>query len=73
MIVQLAGLSFHTVSPSRFELLSVRDDVGTGDKVSIEFTGDGWAIVYQQPNRLPIWRRFESRDAAASLIASRQL
>lgn len=71
MIINLAGLHFHTVSPSRFELLSVRDDIASGDTVEIYFNGFKWAIAYYQPGRLPIRRYFESRDAAASLIASR--
>lgn len=73
MLVNLQGLTFETQSPSRFRLVSVREDCGAGDTVDVAFTGMSWAIVYRPGAcRVPIIRPFESRDAAVALIASRR-
>lgn len=73
MLVNLQGLTFETDTPSRFRLVSVREDCGAGDEVHVAFTGLSWAIVYQPgASRVPIVRPFESRDAAIGLIASRR-
>jgi hypothetical protein len=80
MILTLAGLAFKAHSPSDLQLISLRDDVGTGDTVHVRFNlpspsgspGPGkWVIEYRQPNGHSVTRVFPSRDAAINLIAER--
>lgn len=73
MILSLAGLNFKAHSPSDLQLLSVRDDAGTGDTVHVRFLNPKWVIEYRQPNGHTVTRIFPSRDAAVELIASRAL
>lgn len=72
MNINLSGLTFRAHSPSHFELLSVNDDVGTGARVAVIFTGKTWAIDYSAPGKPAISRMFPSRDAAVQLIADRR-
>lgn len=72
MILSLAGLDFKAHSPSNFQLVSVRDDVGTGDTVHIRFLDPKWVIEYRQSNGHTVTRIFPSRDAAVELIASQR-
>lgn len=71
MILNLAGLDFKAHSPSNFQLLSVRDDVGNSDTVHIRYLNPKWVIEYRQLNGHTVTRIFPSRDAAIDLIASR--
>jgi hypothetical protein len=71
MILNLAGLDFKAHSPSDLQLISLRDDVGTGDTVHVRFVNPKWVIEYRQPNGHTVTRPFPSRDAAIDLIASR--
>ena len=71
MNIELSGLTFRAHSPSRFELLSVNDDVGAGATVAVLFNGLTWAIDYSAPGT-HVQRAFPSRDAAIELIAGRR-
>ena len=70
-----AGLRFQVHSPSQYELLSIRDDIGQGDRVFVMFTSHGWGILYhvttQSGSSHNIFRPFASREAAIAMIASR--
>ena len=71
MNIELSGLTFRAVSPSHFELLSVRDDLDSGARVFVCYNGFKWAVRVQQPNGHTISRVFNSRAAAIDIIAGR--
>lgn len=47
MILSLSGLNFKAHSPSDLQLVSVRDDVGSGDTVHVRFLNPKWVIEYR--------------------------
>lgn len=71
MTLELSGLTFRATSPSRFELLSLRDDIGSGAKVWVEYNGSSWAVTVRMPSGHGITRLFHSRAAAIDIIAGR--
>ena len=68
--IQIDGLVFRAHSPSCYQLLSVRDDVGDGAEVYVRYDGRRWGIHYYA-DRVNIFRPFPTRDAAIALIAAR--
>lgn len=68
MIVELHGLRWQVHSPSVFEL-----DAHSSDRVTVEFNGSRWNMVYRPASGFNIYRCFPSRDAAMSLIAEQRV
>ena len=66
MRVRLQGLLWETITPSAFRLANTGS---ARDSVWLTFDGATWEMVYFQNGRLPVRRRFESRDAAAGWVA----
>ncbi len=66
------GLAFTIHSPSLYELATINDVDDPGARVTIEFCGIKWQLVYKQGNGHKVFRVFNSRDAAIDLIASRR-
>ena len=64
-------LVFAAHSPSCYELLSVRDDVGADARVYVRFDGKSWGIHYHAAST-NIWRPFASREAAIAMLAQRR-
>ena len=71
MNIQIDGLLFRALSPSCYQLLSVRDDVGAGARVFVRYDGKRWGIHYYAACT-NIWRPFPSREAAIRMIADRR-
>lgn len=71
MQIELSGLTFRAVSPSHFELLSVRDDIGSGAKVYVRFNGEHWVTECVMPNGHAVSKAFRSREAAVDIITGR--
>lgn len=78
MIRYMDGLAFKVHSPSCYELLSVRDDVGDEGQVFIRYEDAGigaprpyWFIHYISPVT-NVRRAFKTRDAAVSMISDRR-
>jgi hypothetical protein len=67
----IEGLDFAIHSPSCYELMSIRNDVGSKDRVFVEFDGGVWNIAYHAADGHVVSRAFAGRDYAIRMIADR--
>lgn len=73
MIRTIGGLEYRVHSPSTYELLSVKNDAGAGDRVFVFLNAFGrWCIKYSHGDGGDVIRPFASRDAAFQMIADRR-
>ena len=65
MLVNLAGLTFETSSPSFYRLVHAEPD--TADLSYLD--GQEWALFHEAPNGVVRFNIYPSRDAAALALA----